>query len=102
MRFFQAETESDRFTCFELRRIVFIEEQGVSEAIERDSDDAAALHFLALENDTPVAVARVVDKGHGVAKIGRVAVLAARRGEGIGAQLVTTPSAKRPEGTRSF
>lgn len=81
-------TPQERALCRELRRVVFIEEQGVPEEIEQDRDDATALHFLGLEGELPLAVARVVDKGHGVAKIGRVAVLAARRGEGLGATLM--------------
>jgi predicted GNAT family N-acyltransferase len=60
----------------------------VPEEVEQDRDDAVALHFLGLEGMQPLAVARVVDKGHGIAKIGRVAVLAARRGEGLGAVLM--------------
>jgi predicted GNAT family N-acyltransferase len=81
-------TPQELALCRELRRVVFIEEQGVPAEIEQDRDDAMALHFLGLEGAQPVAVARVVDKGHGVAKIGRVAVLAARRGEGLGAVLM--------------
>lgn len=84
-----AESASDRALCLELRRRVFIEEQQVPASLERDSDDARALHFLALKNGIePVAVARAVDKGHGLAKIGRVAVLPEHRGEGIGAELM--------------
>ncbi|WP_309695998.1 GNAT family N-acetyltransferase [Armatimonas sp.] len=81
-------TDEDLAACLSLRRRVFIEEQCVPEEIERDSDDTSALHFLAWVGSTPVAVARVVNKGDGVAKIGRVAVLLARRGEGIGGALM--------------
>lgn len=79
---------TDYAICFSLRQQVFIEEQGVPETIERDSDDAHALHFLAFEGRLPIGVARVVDKGHGVAKIGRVAVLPERRHQGIGGALM--------------
>ncbi|WP_395144368.1 GNAT family N-acetyltransferase [Armatimonas sp.] len=81
-------TDDDLAACLSLRRRVFTEEQCVPEEIERDCDDASALHFLAWESNTPVAVARVVNKGYRVAKIGRVAVLSARRGEGIGGALM--------------
>ena len=84
-----AETASDRALCLDIRQRVFSEEQGVAVSLERDADDAHALHFLALkEGVVPVAVARAVDKGYGLAKIGRVAVLAEHRGEGIGAELM--------------
>ena len=80
--------DEDQAACLELRRQVFIEEQQVPEEIERDTDDASALHFLACEGEHPIAVARVVEKKQAVAKIGRVAVVASRRGEGVGAELM--------------
>ena len=41
------EVTQDIATCLELRRIVFIDEQGVPEADERDDLDAQAVHLLA-------------------------------------------------------
>ena len=67
-----------------IRRSVFIEEQGVSEALEWDGLDADALHVLALADDTPVGCGRLLASG----KIGRMAVLPAWRGRGIGAALL--------------
>jgi predicted GNAT family N-acyltransferase len=66
-----------------LRRLVFIEEQDVPEAIEMDDDDAIAFHALALDGATPVGCGRMVRHGDHV-KIGRMAVLRERRGSGIG------------------
>ena len=66
-----------------LRRRVFIEEQGVPEALELDEDDALATHVLAFEADNPVGCGRMVAHGDHV-KIGRMAVLSKRRGKGIG------------------
>jgi predicted GNAT family N-acyltransferase len=70
-----------------LRRIVFIDEQQVPKAIEMDADDAHAFHVLALEGDTPVGCGRMLTHGDEV-KIGRMAVLKERRGEGIGRQIL--------------
>lgn len=70
-----------------IRRAVFIEEQGVPEAIEIDDDDAHALHALALEANTPVGCGRMVAHD-GYVKIGRMAVLSERRGEGIGQSIL--------------
>ncbi|HKV56295.1 MAG TPA: GNAT family N-acetyltransferase [Candidatus Binataceae bacterium] len=70
-----------------IRRAVFIEEQHVPEAIEMDADDAVAFHALALDGTTPVGCGRMVVHGDHV-KIGRMAVLRARRGEGIGRQVL--------------
>ena len=43
-------------TCRKLRRIVFIEEQGVSKA---DDLDDVAIHLLATQDGTPVGSARL-------------------------------------------
>jgi predicted GNAT family N-acyltransferase len=98
-----------------VRRTVFIEEQGVSEAEEMDGRDEAATHFVAYAaaggdsldrpdggtsretsaDDSerggelrPVGTARLRIPEQGVAKPERVAVLASYRGEGIGRRLM--------------
>jgi len=69
--------------AWQIRRIVFIEEQHVPEETEMDSDDADAFHALALDGQRPVGCGRMVAHD-GYVKIGRMAVLRERRGEGIG------------------
>lgn len=81
------EVTSDIASCLELRRVVFIEEQGVSEADERDDLDAQAVHLLAWVGDRAVGSARLLTKGH-KGKIGRVCVLKDQRGTGLGAALI--------------
>ena len=68
----------------DIRRIrieVFVEEQGVPEALELDDRDAGCTHVLAFD-DTGEAVGtgRIDVDG----KVGRVAVTAAVRGTGVG------------------
>jgi len=63
---------------------VFVHEQSVPPDLEWDGEDANALHFLALENGTPIATARLLPDG----KIGRMAVLSAYRSEGVGSRLL--------------
>ncbi|WGV15602.1 GNAT family N-acetyltransferase [Fuscovulum ytuae] len=77
----------DITTCRHLRRVVFIEEQGVPEEDEIDDKDDTALHLLATENDTPVGSARLLLQGK-TGKIGRVCVLKSHRGTGLGAALI--------------
>ena len=77
----------DIATCQSLRRMVFIEEQGVSPADEVDGKDATARHLLATLQGNPVGTARLLTDGT-TGKIGRVCVLAGARGQGIGAALV--------------
>jgi predicted GNAT family N-acyltransferase len=89
------ETTEDKATVFALRMLVFVEEQRVPPEEELDAYDVTATHFLVrvrgpLDTFPPriVATARLVDKGDGIGKIGRVAVLAEFRGMGLGAALM--------------
>jgi ElaA protein len=81
------EVTRDLAACQHLRRVVFIEEQGVSEADEVDGLDGSAIHLLAWDGDTPVGTARLLVTD-ATGKIGRVCVLAAARGTGLGAALI--------------
>jgi ElaA protein len=77
----------DIATCRMLRRRVFIEEQGVSEADELDDLDEEAIHLLATVDGQPMGSARLLLRGD-TGKIGRVCVLAEARGRGLGAALI--------------
>ncbi|MEO0830602.1 MAG: GNAT family N-acetyltransferase, partial [Pseudomonadota bacterium] len=77
----------DLATCLALRRRVFIEEQGVSEADEVDGRDGDALHVLATLDGAPLGCARILIVGE-VAKIGRVCVVKDARGTGLGAAII--------------
>lgn len=77
----------DIAACRRLRRAVFIEEQGVSEADEVDDLDAVATHLLARDAGMPVGTARLLVAGD-TGKIGRVCVLKTARGAGLGAALI--------------
>lgn len=57
------EVTGDIPTCQALRRVVFIDEQGVSEADEVDGLDGRAIHLLAWDGDCPVGTARLLVKG---------------------------------------
>jgi predicted GNAT family N-acyltransferase len=79
--------------CLQIRRIVFVEEQGVPKNLEMDELEPECTHFLAWSDDAhdlerAVGTARLwVDPG-GVAKAQRVAVLAGARGLGVGRVLM--------------
>ncbi len=68
----------------EIRSHVFIEEQNVPEELEWDEYDESSTHFLAMDDDRAVAVARLKPDG----QIGRMAVLAEYRHQGIGSRLL--------------
>jgi predicted GNAT family N-acyltransferase len=71
-----------------IRYQVFQVEQGVDSALEFDGQDEAAIHLLAHFNGEPVGTARIRLVSDQLAKIERVAVLSAYRGQGIGQRLM--------------
>ena len=73
-----------------VRREVFIAEQGVSEAEEIDGRDEAPTthHVLARSGPRAVGTARLLVDAPGRVHIGRVAVVRAARGRGVGALLM--------------
>lgn len=83
----EAINAQDRQACLDLRMAVFVAEQGISPEDEIDDLDDGATHFLAFDGGTAVGTARILWKGD-TAKIGRICVLSAARGTGIGAQLM--------------
>ncbi|PSP95608.1 GNAT family N-acetyltransferase [Halobacteriales archaeon QS_4_62_28] len=80
--------DADLEPAFEVRRDVFVEEQGVDEAIEIDGKDPDADHVLARKDGKPVATARLRVIDETIGKIERVAVLADYRDSGIGRQVM--------------
>lgn len=86
-------TPKELAACFRIRRVVFIEEQGVPEADELDDRDPECVHFLALASpQSPVeeayGTARLLETDQGGAKAQRVAVLEEARGQGAGRALM--------------
>ena len=72
-----------------VRTEVFIKEQGIPEAEEWDDMDALCTHVVAYNpQGEPIATARLLPSQHGIAKIGRMAVLPTWRGQGIGALML--------------
>jgi predicted GNAT family N-acyltransferase len=82
-----ASEPSEFFDHFQLRRTIFIDEQGVDEALEMDGlDDTATLIVMYLES-IPVGCARyrVLDKA---VKVERVGILKDYRNRGFGQQIM--------------
>jgi predicted GNAT family N-acyltransferase len=76
--------------AFAVRRRVFVDEQGIGEALEFDARDDEARHLLASVDGEPAGTLRIrLLEGGRVAKIERVAVLAAQRRHRIGRALMT-------------
>ncbi|MEU3658969.1 GNAT family N-acetyltransferase [Streptomyces sp. NPDC032940] len=94
-----AEDPADREACFAVRKEVFVAEQNVPEDIEYDAYDSGAVHVLAVREDgVPLGTSRLLHGAAAVAKngdgdpavgsLGRLAVVRAARGLGVGAALV--------------
>lgn len=85
---------TDQDALMQVRHTVFVDEQNVPPELEPDEHDATATHVLALSSSEqkPIGTARVVyldqpNTGK-TAKIGRMAVLQAWRGQGVGAAMM--------------
>lgn len=80
-------SEKDKNIAFEIRRVVFVEEQQVDESEEYDEFEESSIHYLAKINNTPVGVCRWRRTQNGI-KLERFAVLKEYRGDGVGSALV--------------
>jgi predicted GNAT family N-acyltransferase len=81
--------DSEIQKVFELRKKVFVEEQGVAESLEFDGKDEQALHMVAMDGEQIVGTARVLFLDANQAKLERMAVLKPFRRKGIGSRLIS-------------
>ena len=73
---------------YEVRQLVFVNEQGVSEEIVHEDAESSAHYFLAMDAEGhAVGTARWRETSQGV-KLERFAVLATHRNKGLGADLL--------------
>lgn len=68
-----------------IRFEVFVDEQNVPAEIELDEHDGVCVHVIARAGGVAVGTGRLLPDGH----IGRMAVLKAWRGQGVGAAMLT-------------
>lgn len=80
-----------------VRRDVFIDEQGVAEAVEMDGRDDEAVQFLVRDDSYPVGTARLRFPEDDVGKAERVSVREPYRGEGLGRRLMEALEAEARE-----
>lgn len=87
-----------------VREAVFVHEQGISRQDEWDDADARATHAVVLNpQGIPVATGRLLLDADGQAHIGRMAVLKAWRGQGLGLKIMRAlEQAARQQGRDSI
>lgn len=83
----RVETAEQRLDAYDVRREVFIVGQQVPESIERDDLDEVADHVIAYVDGVAVGAGRLVMTGT-VGRVGRMAVRAFARRQGVGAALL--------------
>ena len=81
-----AKNKGELEDCFEVRRKVFIEGQGVPEKIERDGRDNEADHAILYFNNKPAGTARIRYLENNM-RLERISVLKEKRGRGLGKEL---------------
>ena len=78
-------SQDDVSAVMDIRRRVFVDEQGYSADTEIDGFDKMAVYALAYdENDRPAGTGRLIINDESRFQIGRVCVLKEARGEGLG------------------
>jgi predicted GNAT family N-acyltransferase len=75
--------------ALEVRRQVFVQEQGISEDLVFDGHDMEALHMVVKEGERVIGTARVLFLADNQAKLERMAVLKPFRHKGIGKGIVS-------------
>jgi predicted GNAT family N-acyltransferase len=87
-RFCRALTSAEIEAAVEVRRAVFVREQGSPLEEEPDALDAEARHYLVWCGGEAVGAARLLALGPGLGRIGRVCLLPAARRRGWGKGLL--------------
>ena len=86
----EATWSRDQALLEQVRRAVFVEEQGVNASLEMDGQDLNCRHLIAIDHDLQpelaIGTVRLLADG----RIGRLAVRQDYRGRGIGGMLLTT------------
>lgn len=81
-------SDADLREAFDVRRQVFVREQGISEDLVFDNHDRDALHVVVKDGERAIGTARVRFLGNKQAKLERMAVTKAFRHKGVGRGII--------------
>jgi predicted GNAT family N-acyltransferase len=89
MKVIEVSNEQQLADAYQVRSLVFIEEQCVAAELEHDQHDETAIHLVGYLYDQPIAAGRIrlLDQ---FGKMERVAIIKQYRGQKYGQQLMTT------------
>lgn len=82
-------SDSELKGAFEVRRRVFVEEQGISEDLVFDDHDEEALHIVVKDGERVIGTARVLFLAANQAKLERMAISKPFRRKGIGRRIIS-------------
>lgn len=82
------DSDTELEQAFDIRREVFVQEQGVPVEMEIDEEENNSIHFLAKLDGKPIGTCRMRWYKPQVAKAERVAVVSDGRGTGAGRELM--------------
>jgi len=82
-------SDRDLKGAFDVRRQVFVEEQGISGDLVFDGHDKEALHIVVKDAERVIGTARVLFLADNQAKLERMAVIKSFRRKGIGRGIVS-------------
>ena len=92
----------EREACYAIRRQVFVEEQKLFDADDRDEHDAHAIHYAALQHDEIIGTVRIYCDPDGIWWGGRLAVLKRYRGRAGRLLIQACVERVRSEGATHF
>jgi len=82
-------SDSELEGAFEVRRRVFVEEQGISEGLVFDEHDGEALHMVVEDGERVIGTARILFLTANQAKLERMALLEPFRRKEIGRKIIS-------------
>lgn len=89
LRYKLVENNKELEEALDIRKRVFVEEQGISETLDLDGNDSSALHIIVKKGDIAVGTVRIRFLDNRQAKLERMAILKPSRGAGIGKGIIT-------------
>lgn len=83
------ENDNELKQAFQVRRKVFVEEQGIAEDLELDGYDSESMHMVVKYGKRIIGTARVFYLTPETVKIERMAILKTFRRKGIGSKIIS-------------